>query len=142
VIVRVDCVLMWVDLVVVCADCMFVRVHVVFVRVDLVLACRLRVRVCRFSVCACRVRLDACRLRVCACPGRLRVCACIGCPTSGVAQRAMRQAAPHTRGVSKIRQSNSKKVGCSQKPINCSKPFLVPLLRKNGVKLGCLGSVA
>jgi hypothetical protein len=28
----------------------------------------------------------------------------IGCPTSGVAQRAMREAAPHARGVSKARQ--------------------------------------
>jgi hypothetical protein len=27
-----------------------------------------------------------------------------GCPTSGVAQRAMREAAPHARGVSKARQ--------------------------------------
>jgi hypothetical protein len=28
----------------------------------------------------------------------------IGCPTSGVAQRAMREAAPHARGVSKARE--------------------------------------
>jgi hypothetical protein len=28
----------------------------------------------------------------------------IGCPTSGVVQRAMREAAPHARGVSKARQ--------------------------------------
>jgi hypothetical protein len=28
----------------------------------------------------------------------------IGCPTSGVAQRAMRETAPHTRGVNKARQ--------------------------------------
>jgi hypothetical protein len=28
----------------------------------------------------------------------------IGCPTSGAAQRAMREAAPHPRGVSKARQ--------------------------------------
>jgi hypothetical protein len=28
----------------------------------------------------------------------------IGCPTSGVAQHAMREAAPHARGVNKARQ--------------------------------------
>jgi hypothetical protein len=28
----------------------------------------------------------------------------IGCPTSGVTQRAMREAAPHSHGVSKARQ--------------------------------------
>jgi hypothetical protein len=28
----------------------------------------------------------------------------IGCPTSGVAQRAMREAAPYARGVNKARQ--------------------------------------
>jgi hypothetical protein len=33
-------------------------------------------------------------------PGELS----IGCPTSDVAQRAMREAAPHARGVSKARQ--------------------------------------
>jgi hypothetical protein len=31
-------------------------------------------------------------------------CYYIGCPTSDVAQRAMREAAPHARGVSKVRQ--------------------------------------
>jgi hypothetical protein len=51
----------------------------------------------------------------------------IGCPTSGVAQRAMREAAPHVSGVSKARQNNSKKVGYSQNPINCSEPFPCPL---------------
>jgi hypothetical protein len=29
---------------------------------------------------------------------------CIACPTSGVAQRAMREAAPHARDMSKARQ--------------------------------------
>jgi hypothetical protein len=33
-----------------------------------------------------------------------RIVYCMGCPTSGVAQRAMREAAPHARGVSKARQ--------------------------------------
>jgi hypothetical protein len=28
----------------------------------------------------------------------------VGCPASGVAQRAMREAAPHARGMSKVRQ--------------------------------------
>jgi hypothetical protein len=51
----------------------------------------------------------------------------IGCPTSGVLQRAMEEAAPHARGVSKTRQGNSKKVGCGQNLINCSKPFPCPL---------------
>jgi hypothetical protein len=68
----------------------------------------------------------------------------IGRPTSGVVQRAMREAEPHARGVSKARQGNSKKVGCSQNPINCSEPFPcpLPLFGKNDVKLGRLGSVA
>jgi hypothetical protein len=36
---------------------------------------------------------------------RIRTCRGIrGCPTSGVAQRAVREAAPHARGVSKARQ--------------------------------------
>jgi hypothetical protein len=52
----------------------------------------------------------------------------IRCPTSGVAQRAMREAAQYSRGVSKA--SNSKKVGCSQNPINCSESFPCPLSRE------------
>jgi hypothetical protein len=31
-------------------------------------------------------------------------CGALGCPTSGIAQRAMKEAAPHARGVSKARQ--------------------------------------
>jgi hypothetical protein len=54
----------------------------------------------------------------------------IGCPTSGVAHHAIREAATHARGVSKARQGNSKKVGGSQNPINCSEPFPCPLVRE------------
>jgi hypothetical protein len=54
----------------------------------------------------------------------------LGCPTSGVGQRAMRETAPHARGVSKARQGNSKKVGCSQNPINCSDSFPCPRFRE------------
>jgi hypothetical protein len=50
----------------------------------------------------------------------------IGCPTSGVAQRAMREAAPHARCVSKATQGNSKKVACIKNPINCLKALPCP----------------
>jgi hypothetical protein len=64
----------------------------------------------------------------------------IGCPTSGVAQRAMREAAPHARGVSKARQLEE---GWLQsKSDKLFRVFSLSPFRENDVKLGPLGSVA